>query len=118
VFSDPDVDSNGIWHNRSFNYDATGAAAVLVPELSPTAVGECAAGAVFSDTAVLGSASTLTITGSVPAPASIHTNGYCNGERWGAGPINVWPTADEGGNTWIDVRYGPLSVLGEYSYAP
>jgi hypothetical protein len=39
---------------------------------------------------------------------------YCNGARWGAGPMNVHPTVDEGGAAWISVRFGPLNVQGDY----
>ena len=39
---------------------------------------------------------------------------YCNGGRGAPGPILPLPAMDEGGNAWIDVRFGPLDVRGDY----
>ena len=115
-FSNPVISNNIIGRNRSFSYLADTNGARLVPELSPATVGECANGAVFWDTAVLETALSLTMTGTNTNP--VFVDDYCNGERWGAGPMNVHPTVDEGGAAWIDVRYGPLDVRGDYSVAP
>ena len=43
------------------------------------------------------------------------TAAYCNGGRAEPGPIEVFPAVDEAGAAWIDVRFGPLSVFGDYS---
>jgi hypothetical protein len=45
--------------------------------------------------------------------------GYCNGGRAlanpaGPGPMSALPALDEGGNAWIDVRFGPLQAGGNY----
>ena len=39
---------------------------------------------------------------------------YCNGARAGAGPMFALPALDEGGNAWIEVRFGPLVPMGDY----
>ena len=39
---------------------------------------------------------------------------YCNGGRDGAGPMFALPALDEGGNAWIEVRFGPLAPTGDY----
>jgi len=120
-FSSPVIRDNIITQNRSFNYYADiNVGPELQPALNPTATGSCDGGtAEYWDVAVLDSGLTLNVHGSNTTgtdPAFVEP--YCNGARWGAGPINVHPTVDEGGADWIDVRYGPLDVRGNYSVAP
>jgi hypothetical protein len=129
AFSDPTLLNNIIWQNRSFHYEVdtsvTPAAAGLVPLLSQTAVGECPAGANYWDLGVLGGGGTLS-----PRYSVLTTVGYgptnttadpdfmsefCNGGRVlldagtdRPGPMSALPAVDEGGNAWIDVRFGPL----------
>ena len=124
-FSNPNMTNNIIWQNRSFHYDGTlvdGAA--LFPSLSQTSVGECVSTTNYSDLGVLGSGGfVLNPRFSVLTDAAgFHTsntsndpqlvNDYCNGGR---GLVNApetmmaLPALDEGGATWIDVRYGPLT---------
>jgi hypothetical protein len=127
LFSNPTVHNNIIWQNRSFSYLADATGPRLMPELNQATVGECAGGANFMDIAVLGrpDLSLTNVRRSVlTSSAGMHISNvsgdpafvsdYCNGARWGAGPLNVHPTLDEGGAAWIDVRFGPLNVMGDY----
>ena len=46
---------------------------------------------------------------------------YCNGGRvlvGAPGPILPFPALDEGGATWIDVRFGPITSIGDYTILP
>jgi hypothetical protein len=127
-FSNPNLRNNILWQNRSFHYDANATPAAtpsagLVPVLGQAAVGECDTNAIYSDLGVLGGGfsldpirSVLTdITGypnnnTSDDPALV--NAYCNGGRTlvsTPGPMQALPALDEGGATWIDVRYGPLT---------
>jgi len=122
--------NNIVWQNRSFHYDAAAGNAILHPDLGQTTVGECPSGAVYSEMGVVG-----VIGGGMLDPTfSILTsdtyggsdNGFddpllvdthCNGGRavTGApGSMLALPALDEGGNAWIDVRFGPLDVRGDY----
>jgi len=117
-FSNATITGGQIWENRSFYYyaDAT-AGPELRPVLGQTAVGDCAAGAVYSDLAVLDQPLlSLTTTGTtLTGAADPFADAYCNGGRAAPGPIDVFPAVDEAGAAWIDVRFGPLSVFGDYS---
>ena len=129
-YSNPRVNNNIIWKNRSFYYQADAANGPrLMPELIPTVAGECAPGANFWDIGVLDTGNILTrVTRSVLTDATgyqarnnnsvgndpVFLAESCNGARWGAGKLDVHPTVDEGGAAWIDVRFGPLDVSGDY----
>lgn len=125
-FSNPRLSNNIVWQNRSFHYEVdtsvVPAAAGLVPSLSQTTVGECLPGATYWDLGVLGGGFTLNpvfsvLTDTTGYDAS-NTSGnpdlvkpYCNGGRTLAstpGAMAALPALDEGGNAWIDVRFGPL----------
>ena len=125
-FSNPEIINNVVWQNRAFSYlaDKDGGAR-LVPELNPGTVGGCAAGASYADLGVLGGANMLNPTSSVLTDTTgydaSNTSGdpafvepYCNGARAGAGPMFALPALDEGGNAWIEVRFGPLVPMGDY----
>ena len=112
TFSDPDMPTQGgqvntIWENRSFYYDVRGGNPRLEPVLSQTLVGECPTGAVFWDLdTLLGGLSGST------SPDPGLANMYCNGGRSLTPPPGAMfplPATDEGGNAWIDVRFGPLT---------
>jgi hypothetical protein len=112
--------NNIIWHNRAFSYNGS----VLVPALTPTTAGGCAAGAYYWDLGVLGEPagglqldprrSILTSTTGYHASNLSgdpdFLNEYCNGARslGTPGPIGVQAAFGEGGNL-LDVRYGPLT---------
>ena len=124
VFSNPTLTHNIVWRNRAFLFDGS----VLQPALAPTAVGECAAGAVYFDLGVLDPGNKLTpqfnilssLTGldgktylgngnNTSNPQLL--NPYCNGARSLSvpGPILATGAVAEGGN-FVDVRYGPLTL--------
>lgn len=125
-FSNPSLSNNIVWQNRSFHYEVdtsvVPAAAGLVPSLSQTTVGECLPGATYWDLGVLGGGFTLSPVSSVLTDTTgydaSNTSGdpdllkpYCNGGRTlvsTPGAIAALPALDEGGNAWIDVRFGPL----------
>jgi hypothetical protein len=116
-FSNPTLTHNIIWHNRAFTYDDTGTTARLLPALSVTSVGECAAGANYADLGVLDPAFNLSPQFSILTSGSGNNisadpeflNEYCNTARdLTANPMQVAIEPAEGGNA-IEVRYGPLS---------
>jgi len=130
-FSNPtELVNNIAWQNRAFYYDAAVGLAELQPVLAQSAVGECPSTTAYWDMGVLGGANSLSPTYSVlsttqgtvidpsnttaePALADV----YCNGGRVLAsapGSMLALPALDEGGNAWIDVRFGPLDVRGDY----
>ena len=124
LFSNPRLRNNVIWENRSFFYDGTtDEGAHLEPILAQSTVGECVAGAVYADLGVLGNQFNLQPRFSVLTDATnshqsntqadpLLVNPYCNGSRQlepASGPMLALPAVDEGGSTWIDVRYGPLT---------
>jgi hypothetical protein len=129
-FSNPRwLRNNIIWHNRAFHLgaNATNTAIVLLPELSPMDVGDCAGGATYWDLGVLGDTSPtpgalmldpqnsiLSSVAGYPNPSNIVGDpvflaDYCNGARSlsAHGPIQVFLGTGEGGN-FVDVRFGPL----------
>ena len=136
TISDPLIDNNIIWENRTFSWEVT-----LVPggpaqfTLAPDVAGGAAP--VFSDLGVLGAGSlnpTNNIMTTVDAGMSA-TNvsvdpgfilDYFNGDR-GQTVIqqeqtvvaNILTAAalDEGGN-FVDVHFGPLSLSGNYHLRP
>lgn len=119
-FSNPTLTHNILWHNRAFSLEATATDFRLVPDLAPSAVGDCPAGATYWDHGVLDPAFAL------DPRFSLVTDGlgfgnfssdpeflseYCNGARSLStpGPIHVFASLEEGGN-FLDVRYGPLTL--------
>jgi hypothetical protein len=109
-----------IWENRSFSYYADDTVdPELRPVLSQAAVGACDGGAAYWDLAVLNTTNALTTSGTtLTGAADPYTAAYCNGGRAAPGPIEVFPAVDEAGAAWIDVRFGPLNVFGDYSLVP
>jgi hypothetical protein len=106
----------------------------LVPALTQTSVGDCPAGASFWDLGLVGDSSStpgaqrlnpvssiLTSTSGYPGNSNANpqvASGYCNGPRTlrllaGITTLVPVPALDEGGN-WIDVRWGPLTLTGDY----
>jgi len=118
-FSNPELTHNIIWHNRAFTYDDSTGTARLLPELSPAAPGDCAAGANYFDLGVLDPAFSLNPRFSILTSGSGNNisadpqfvNAYCNTARTLSvpGPMQVAAEVVEGGNA-IDVRYGPLTL--------
>ena len=124
-YSNPELVDNVVWQNRAFSYLADDNGARLVPELNPATAGGCDAGAAYWDLGVLGGAGTLNPTSSVLTDTTAYdasnsmddpalVDQYCNGARAGAGPMFALPALDEGGNAWIEVRFGPLVPMGDY----
>jgi parallel beta-helix repeat protein len=127
-FSSPlSFQNNIVWHNRAFSYGTLASATPgLLPELAPTTVGGCAAGADYWDLGVLGEPrptptlmldprwSILTDTtgyhGSNLSGDPDFLSEYCNGARTLSTPGPMLATAafGEGGN-FVDVRFGPLT---------
>jgi hypothetical protein len=114
VFSNPDMTAGNIlFENRSFHYDATGTDPELIPHFSQTSVGEC----FTTDVTYWDLEFPIPGGTSAPTPASSIDPGfikpYCNGGRTlrtvNPGPYFPLPALDEGGNAWIDVRFGPLT---------
>jgi len=108
--------SNTISENRAFHYGITNVNDGLVgllPELSQQTVGQCLSGAQFWDVDPLLPGGTNAPGNS--SPDTVPGGLLCNGGRTlitppGPGPIAALPALDEGGNTWIDVRFGPLTT--------
>ena len=121
-FSNPDMSTspgqaNTLWENRAFSYEVTlGGVAQLNPVVGQTTVGECATGAMFWDLdPLLGQAAPVSTSATDPFGGS----SFCNGGRslTGApGTMFALPALDEGGNAWIDVRFGPLTRDPAWSY--
>ena len=122
-----------IWQNRAFSYDQSTGTARFEPNLSGPPL-SCPTGADHWDLGVLGDAFQLnpryslltelvshgrTYAGSNNTSADPQfAAGYCNGARSlllvpGITTLQPAPALDEGGN-WIDVRYGPISLAGDY----
>jgi hypothetical protein len=117
--------NNIVWHNRAFSFDGI----KLLPELAPTTVGHCAAGANYWDLGVLGEPQ-LPLAGDLmldPRRSILTTlaggysntnvtgdpdflSEYCNGARTLStpGPMRATAAFGEGGNL-LDIRYGPLT---------
>jgi FtsP/CotA-like multicopper oxidase with cupredoxin domain len=113
------ANNNTLWENRSFHYDASGASAILVPDLSQTSVGECPTGAMFWDLDPLLGGDAAPVTTSAANPG--FTSPYCNGGRTldtTPGPMFALPALDEGGNAWVEVRFGPLTPAWPEGSAP
>jgi len=131
AFSNPSFYNNIVWQNRSFYYDQTPSGGTLpgtqvIGQLLPDP-----ANPVYADLAVLDTAGSLDPRHSVLTSTAGYdgTNvagdpqfvmAYFNGSRattlanvgFTTG-IDVRPALDEGGN-FIDVRFGPLSLTGNY----
>jgi len=116
---------NILWENRSFHYEVAGTTAQLSPVLAQATVGACDSSAVYwdldarvddwrePDAGAPGATS--------PDPGFIAGSTYCNGGRALAtppGPMYALPALDEGGNAWIDVRFGPLTRAWPAGSAP
>jgi len=131
VFSNPDITNNIIWENRSFyflvNNATTPATYGLLPDIS---TGDAP---VFDDLAVYpltaGNLNPLTSTlTDITGYDASNTNtdpsfvfDYFNGNKNTSvqqveltTSISVQPAFDEGGN-FIEVKYGPLTPVGDYS---
>lgn len=131
LFSNPTLDNNIVWHNRSFYWainDSTDPSTFgLYPEIA-----EDGSGAVYDDLAVMGAAGCLNPRNSMLTalnePGSCADDGtnstadpsfvaeYVNGSPGQTIVINETTTSlataaalDEGGN-FIDVRFGPLTL--------
>ena len=125
-FSNPELVNNVVWQNRAFSYLADkDDGARLVPELTQTNVGDCDALATYQDLGVVGGAGTLSPISSVLTDTTgydasnisgdpVFVDPYCNGARDGVGPMFALPALDEGGNAWIEIRFGPLAPIGNY----
>ncbi|MGC2193987.1 MAG: Ig-like domain-containing protein [Terriglobales bacterium] len=134
VFSNPTLSNNIVYRNRAFNYDGSGGTALLVPVLSQSTIGACPAGAYYWDLGLVGdtsptpgaqrlnpTSSILTSTSGYPGNSASDpqvVSGYCNGPRTlrlidEITTLIPVPALDEGGN-WIDVRWGPLTHMGDY----
>ena len=124
-FSTPLMDENILWENRSFNYEVANGTAQLSPVLAQTTVGACDASAVYWDLDARVADWRATDAGA-PGPTSadpgfVANSTYCNGGRTLAttpGPMYALPALDEGGNAWIDVRFGPLTRAWPEGSAP
>jgi parallel beta-helix repeat protein len=134
VFSNPTLTNNIIFHNRAFHYDGSTGTAHFEPVLSQSAIGACPTGAYYWDLGLLGdtsptpgaqrlnpTSSILTSTSGYPGNSQsdpLVSSGYCNGPRSlrlidEVTTLVPVPALDEGGN-WIDVRWGPLTLSGNY----
>lgn len=137
-FSNPTLTNNIVWHNRAFHYETVAGVAQLLPALAPPSPGSCAGGtAYYWDLGALGDidpstpnpSATLNPTYSVLTSTTgygatnissdpLFASQYCNGARSlrlipEVTTLQVAPALDEGGN-FIDVRYGPLTLTGNY----
>jgi len=123
-FSTPAMSDNILWENRSFNYAVVDTVAQLIPALAQTMVGACDASAVYWDLDARVAdwrADDSGAPGPTSADPGFGTTAYCNGGRTLAtepGPMYALPALDEGGNAWIDVRYGPLTRAWPEGSAP
>jgi len=125
LFSTPSLARNILFENRSFHYAIDNTQAVLWPRLNQGLVGDCPAGADFwdLDARILDheapdSGGTTTTSSANPFVAG---TSYCNGGRTletTPGPMFALPALDEGGNAWVDVRYGPLTRTWPVGAAP
>ncbi|MEJ2273050.1 MAG: Ig-like domain-containing protein [Woeseiaceae bacterium] len=126
-FSNPELVNNVVWQNRAFYYFADEAnGARLMPMLTQVNVGDCdTGGAYYEDLGVVGGAGMLSPTSSVLTDPTAYDDSniggdpafeapYCNGARGEPGPMFALPALDEGGNAWIEVRFGPLAPTGDY----
>lgn len=131
TFSDPVLNNNIVYHNRSFNYDVVNGVAGLQPQLN-NANGACdPATNNYWDLGIVGDTSTTPgatrlhpsssiLTSTTGYPGNISSDPgvirlYCNGPRTLQLITEVTtllpvPALDEGGN-WIDVRWGPLTTV-------
>ncbi len=122
---------NILFENRSFNYEVVDTnndgipdKSQLSPVLSQGTVGACDPLAVYWDLDARVDNWRAPDSGA-PGPTSADpgfgTTAYCNGGRTLAttpGPMFALPALDEGGNAWIDVRFGPLTRAWPEGSAP
>jgi len=132
-FSNPRLVNNVLWQNRAFYYDQSNGTGLLYPNLSGAPL-SCPSGADYWDLGVLDPSLRLAPTYSLLTALSQHgvtysgpgnvsgspafVADYCNGARSArlapeVTTIQVAPALDEGGN-WLDVRYGPITLTGDY----
>ena len=125
--------NNVVWQNRAFYYDQSSGTGGLVPNLAGPA-SSCAPGADHWDLGVLGDAFQLAPSFTMLTSLSQHGRSYAGSSNTAAAPqflspycngarsanlfpeittLQAAPALDEGGN-WIDVRYGPISLTGNY----
>ena len=109
---------NIVVENRSFNYEVVGGDARLSPILAQANVGDCDARAVYWDYDARILSHRAVDSGVAGGPTGADPGfvaPYCNGGRTLAsptpGPMFALPALDEGGNAWIDVRFGPLTPV-------
>ncbi len=124
TFANPQLINNIIWHNRSFYWLLTNEGDFgLIPNIG---LGEAP---VYADLAVLGTTGMLNPQSSILTDTTgydasnisadpVFVNGYFNGGRSSIitpadNTIQATPGVDEGGN-FIDVQFGPLSLVGDY----
>ena len=107
---------NVVWENRSFNYEVVGGDARLSPVLTQANVGDCDPNAEYWDYDARILSWRATDSGSIgptSADPGFGDTAFCNGGRTlttpPPGPMFALPALDEGGNAWIDVRFGPLT---------
>ena len=107
---------NVVWENRSFNYEVVGGDARLSPVLTQANVGDCDPNAEYWDYDARILSWRATDSGSIgptSADPGFGETAFCNGGRTlttpPPGPMFALPALDEGGNAWIDVRFGPLT---------
>ena len=129
-FSNPLLSNNIIWHNNSYHWDAAqnGGRGGLLPNLNAGNMLN------YNDLAVLGTTGSLDpqfsiLTDTTGTHASnqsvdpLFVSEYINGgpsQGIIPGPqtsIETVPAFDEGGN-FIDINFGPLTPLGDYSLQP
>ena len=124
-FSNPTLEDNIIWHNRSFFFlvddtNPTNVLTGLCPDIGGAVGLGCSSTAVYDDIAVLPlGAGTMTPVNSVLSgnPDPEFVNEYSNGDRLGAitspeapGVIMAAAAFDEGGN-FIRLQFGPLTTI-------
>jgi len=122
TFSNPALNNNVIWQNRSYLWVANSSAGV--PSLEPAAI------PLYSDLFVKNTALLMAPMNGILTDATgydvsnttgdpLFIRGFGNGNRDVAFNLveqtipNTAPALDEGGN-FIDVRYGPLSLIRNY----
>jgi hypothetical protein len=113
------MSGNVIAENRSFNYAVVNGDAILQPALTQGTVGACEGTPEYDDLGVLGDNGYVLNPGDSILTDPGFVAPYCNGGRsllGTPGPMLAVPALDEGGATWIEVRYGPLQLMGDYSY--
>ncbi|MBW2147563.1 MAG: hypothetical protein JRI22_11135 [Deltaproteobacteria bacterium] len=131
IYSNPVLVNTIIWHNRSFHWDVAenNGTGGLLPDVG------AGQPPVYADLAVLGTATPFlldprfcilseTVNPAEYDPSNMYSDPmfvseYFNGERGSVllpevtTPVEAPPAFDEGGN-FINIRFGPLSLTGDY----